>query len=700
MRALNKLWNSWRGLFRDPIQPFGIASVLLLVALAIAPAKDHFSEWHYYQHGYLRLIKNRRDAAVLQRHFEPGIHQIWLPDLGVVDRCETCHLGLTETSLGDIKMEPYSRHPVIPHSMQQFGCVMCHRGQGVATTVAGAHESALSSDGPILPAQYSEASCGQCHHAPLEGTPTLNQGRFLLARYGCVRCHTIKLPDGTSMQPADTPPPLSHIADKTTREWIYAWLRDPKSYAATATMPNFLLSDNDARDISGFLIANSVPEPGDTATLKPPKAGGSVDPTAGASLYGESFCASCHAMQNAAGNVVGGDLGPELTAIGTKVKPEWLTAWLRDPRNYDAGTPMPHYRFTDQQLALLTGFLESKTNTDLLANVHLDPATPAQIAHGKKLVEEYGCASCHEIRGVAKPDNYGPELSQIGSKPVAQLVFVKGMPETLPAYLSTKIKHPRIFGPGLHMPQFSFTPEQVDALTTALLSLTDRSVTLPAKLQIPTPQQTDYEPAGKAGQLMADLNCMACHRINGHGGTMAPDLSWEGSSVQKQWLDAFLKNPNTLRPTLIRRMPKFNLTDEERAELTDYIMTVYQNPDIDRDAMPLSGYSPDQVEHGRELFYGKYACQSCHMVDPAKDKGYIGPPLTEVGSRLNAEWIYLWLKNPQKLRPGTIEPNHDMSDDDARALTAFLMAQKGAGSQKTGTRTASVSASGTKGAGE
>jgi cytochrome c1 len=110
-------------------------------------------------------------------------------------------------------------------------------------------------------------------------------------------------------------------------------------------------------------------------------------------------------------------------------------------------------------------------------------------------------------------------------------------------------------------------------------------------------------------------------------------------------------------------------------------MTVYQNPTIDRDAMPLRGYLPAMVEHGRELFYGKYACQSCHMVDPAQDKGYIGPPLSAVGSRLNAEWIFLWLKNPQQLRPGTIEPDRDMSDDDAHALTAFLMMQTGSGNK-------------------
>ena len=55
----------------------------------------------------------------------------------------------------------------------------------------------------------------------------------------------------------------------------------------------------------------------------------------GASVYGESFCASCHAMQNAAGIMVGGNVGPELTRVGSKVKPEWLAEWLRNPKVYD-----------------------------------------------------------------------------------------------------------------------------------------------------------------------------------------------------------------------------------------------------------------------------------------------------------------------------------------------------------------------------
>jgi mono/diheme cytochrome c family protein len=664
----------WQRLFGDSVRAFGVVSLIFLLSMAIAPAKNFFSEWRHYQHGYLRLIRNRSDANTLQRHFQGGIQQVWLSELGVVDRCTSCHQGLKETGLTDITTQPYRRHPIIPHRLDQFGCTLCHRGQGAATTVAEAHSSTLAWEQPILPAKYVESSCGQCHRGQLPGTPQLNLGRNMLSRQGCVHCHTVRLPDGSAMKATDDPPSLSHIADKTTREWIFAWLKGPQAYATTATMPNFKLNDDEARDISAFLIANSASVQGDNVTIA---AKASNDPAAGTSLYGESFCASCHAVQNAAGNMVGGDVGPELTRVGSKVKLEWLQAWLRNPRVYDPPTSMPHYRFTDAQVATLAEFLLAKTDPDLLSNVHLDPPTREQIAHGKRLISDYGCASCHEIAGIKKPENFAPELSHVGSKPITQLIFLPGMPRTLPDYISGKIKNPRAFAPGLKMPQYSFSATQIDALTTALLSLNDRSYTLPPSLAVPAPPDTDYQPAGKAGKLMSDLACFSCHRINGRGGDMAPDLTWEGSSVQREWLIQFFRNPGTLRPALIRRMPRFNLTEDEIKELTDYIMTVYQSPEVDRDSMPLNGYSQGQIELGKELFYGKYGCQGCHIVDTKTDKGYIGPTLTHVGSRLTAAWIYRWMKNPQSLRPGTIEPNRRMSDEEARAMTAFLMSQKG-----------------------
>ncbi len=682
MKSVKQLISSvWRALFGDTMRAFAIVSVILMLTLAIAPAKDHFSQWHRYQNGYLSMISDRGDAISLRRRFEPGIQQIWHPEIGVVDRCETCHEGLKEASLADVTTQPFRKHPVIPHPLDRYGCTICHRGQGPATTVEEAHDSKLAGVDPILPARYIESGCGQCHQNALTGTPQLNLGRQYLAQYGCVNCHMVKTPDGTVMKATDNPPSLEHIADKTTRDWIFTWLKNPQAYAASATMPNYKLSDADASDLSAFLISSSKPQAGDVdATIIP--AAKNADPSAGASLYGESFCATCHAVQNAAGNLVGGDVGPELTRVGNKVKPAWLQAWIENPRVYDEHTLMPHYRFTPQQVAMLTGYLMSKSDSDYSTDAHLGTATPAQIAHGRKLVVELGCAACHTINGVKKPDNFAPDLSQIGSKPLAQLIFLPGMKQTLPTYIASKIKDPGSFGPAMKMPQVPVTDAQREALTTALLSLSDRSQTMPDKLRIAGFHQTTYEPAGHAGKLMADLACMSCHRINGHGSDMAPDLSYEGSAVQAQWLDSFLKNPNTLRPALTRRMPRFNLSDADRKTLTDYIMVAYQSPAIDPDKAPPAVNPPALVEQGRQLFYSKYACQSCHTANTNTDKGYIGPVLAQVGTRLQPAWIYAWLKNPQALRPGTIEPNQNISDEDARAMTAFLMTLKSAGKQE------------------
>jgi mono/diheme cytochrome c family protein len=677
MQLIRRVLSSvWRTLFGDPVQAFGFVSLALLLVLAIAPAKEYFSQWHGYQRGYLALIHDRGDAISLRRRFQPGIHQIWLPELGVVDRCTTCHLGLKEASLADVNQQPFRKHPVVPHSLDGFGCVICHGGQGEATTVSEAHHSEHAGEEPILPVRYIESGCGQCHQEALPGTPQLNLGRTMLARYGCVHCHAITRPDGTKVTATDYPPSLAHIADKTTREWVYSWLKDPQAYAATTTMPNYKLSDADAGDISAYLMSASTPRAGDTADPGV-KSAANIDPSAGPSLYGQSFCASCHAVQNAAGILVGGDIGPELTRIGNKAKPEWLAAWLANPRIYDEATPMPHYRFTPQQVTTLAAFLQGKLDSDYAPGVHLDGASPKQIAHGKKLIVELGCAACHEINGVEKPENFAPDLSTVGSKPMAQIVFLPGMEHSLSSYFGAKIRQPRAFGASVKMPQFALTASQTDALTTALLALTNRARSMPDNLRVAAIQETKYQPAGHAGKLITELACFSCHRINGRGGEMAPDLSWEGSSVQRQWLIDFFHNPNTLRPSLIRRMPRFNLSESDSKDLTDYILTVYQSPAMDPDLTLPTANAAGMVEHGRQLFYSKYACQSCHIADAKTDKGYIGPTLTEVGSRLTSAWVYTWLKNPQALRPGTTDPNQNLSDEDARDLTAFLMSLKG-----------------------
>jgi cytochrome c2 len=123
-------------------------------------------------------------------------------------------------------------------------------------------------------------------------------------------------------------------------------------------------------------------------------------------------------------------------------------------------------------------------------------------------------------------------------------------------------------------------------------------------------------------------------------------------------------------------MPKFNLSDAEIETLSDYMLSAYQASGFDSQALEASALSADAAARGKELFYSRYACQSCHTADFKKDKGYVGPSLADVGNRLTPVWIYKWLKNPRALNPSTMMPNPNLPDREARDLTAFLVTLK------------------------
>jgi len=67
----------------------------------------------------------------------------------------------------------------------------------------------------------------------------------------------------------------------------------------------------------------------------------------------------------------------------------------------------------------------------------------------------------------------------------------------------------------------------------------------------------------------------------------------------------------------------------------------------------------------------KYQCQSCHTIGGAG--GYVGPNLNNAGGWLTPAWIEAWLRNPQALIPGTAEPRRNFTEDEVKALTAYLM---------------------------
>jgi mono/diheme cytochrome c family protein len=685
---------------------FAIASVAFVAVLAVSPVKDYFEEWKRYEKDYVRFAQTRPDTKHLLADFHSGIDQIWLPEMKVVDRCTTCHQGITQTSLSDFSVaQPFRAHPVIPHSAKEWGCAICHRGQGPATEVAEAHETTLAWEQPILPTKYIQASCGSCHRGDIPQTPQLNRGRQLLSELNCAGCHRMQ----EIQRPAMLGPDLSNVGNKVTREWIYKWLKEPHVVVDASgntvvdgyeteeepRMPQFRLNDQEITALSAYLSSlKSHPfepykfDPRVVAALekRPDLA------ELGQERFRQMFCTTCHSLAVTRGDetkLIGGDIGPELTKVASKVNPDWLITWLRDPQSYLPHALMPRYQWSDEDLYKVTQYINEKlTDPDLLTNVpQLETASPQDIQLGQRLFLEKGCASCHALEGVSPQKDFGPDLSSLGGKNVSQLEFGSAtIPRNIVAYIQAKITDPLSVNTAARMPQYRLTPADLDAITTALLSMTGNpSSSGLERLIVPRPR-AEFRPAGAFGEVYERYKCYVCHRFNGYGGTLAPDLSFEGSRAQRQWTIDFMKNPQTLRPTLIFRMPQFNMTDSEAATIADYLGMASQSQFVSAAGANRKPFTPEMATMGKQLYDVKYQCQACHTI--GSSGGYVGPNLSNAGNWLNAEWIEQWLKNPQALVPGAIEPRRTFTDVEVQALTAYLLTLKQTGQPRTTTAAA------------
>ena len=120
--------------------------------------------------------------------FKVEVKQIHVEDAGLVDRCESCHLGirepvvLTAADMGGKRV--FVSHPdkalLTIHDPDRFGCTPCHNGNGLAvSSVEKAHGKYEHWLWPLFAKENSEAGCLQCHISDrvLDHAPVLTRGR-------------------------------------------------------------------------------------------------------------------------------------------------------------------------------------------------------------------------------------------------------------------------------------------------------------------------------------------------------------------------------------------------------------------------------------------------------------------------------------------------------------------------------------------
>jgi mono/diheme cytochrome c family protein len=173
--------------------------------------------------------------------------------------------------------------------------------------------------------------------------------------------------------------------------------------------------------------------------------------------------------------------------------------------------------------------------------------------------------------------------------------------------------------------------------------------------------------AGPFAAVADKYKCFVCHSMDGAGGTLAPDLTIEGSIVKRPWLMQYLTAPDVIRPFLVERMPKLNISPAEAETIADYFFAATRHDSIQA---PVERTKTGNAARGKTLYATKYNCKSCHTI--GKEGGYYGPPLDNVGNRLEPAWMHARLLDAHRFQSDSREPRLVDNETDAQDITEFL----------------------------
>ncbi len=481
------------------LRVFAVLSVLVLLALAAAPARSYFSEWRSAQRTYNQLARRAGLPEI-----PVAIRQIWRPELEVIDRCASCHLA-TDGAAPISGQSLFAAHPPIAHDPRQFGCTVCHGGQGRATSAAAAHGDVEHWDEPIFERGYAQAGCGTCHSGVRVGAAQLvDKGQKVVAETKCAGCHGAATAKGGA-------PDLSGIGLRGFRADWHAKHVERSASAAADAPPFTPLSDDEVAQVSEYLRAQI----------------GAPRLMAAKALVYRRGCRGCHRI-----NGVGGDDGPDLSNEGRKSAHDldfanisgphtlrsWLTEHFLNPPKVVPGSQMPNLSIPAAEADLLTLYtlsLRTRSIPEGLAprdRVRAERLGERDFATDGESLFGVFCAACHGPRGEGRtfltlkatfPAIGEPEFLAIADDDFLRKTINAGRPgRRMPAW-GTK--------------EGGLRPEEVDALVGHLRSLSPTPPTIEAVAAAPIDR-------AHGDALFAGL-CAPCHGQAGAGSAVAPPLA-------------------------------------------------------------------------------------------------------------------------------------------------------------------------------
>lgn len=169
----------------------------------------------------------------------------------------------------------------------------------------------------------------------VEKDPVVSEGQRLYRELRCYYCHAINGKGGR------VGPDLAKVADGENEEWLVKHLRDPQTVVPGSAMPKLHLLDEEITPLSAYI--KTLGE-GALFTEDAPQ------------LFAQ-HCAACHRLDKQ-----GGDVGPDLSLIGTARDRTYIKRYIIDPARLNANSSMPGFKgqLADVQIEDLARFLVSR----------------------------------------------------------------------------------------------------------------------------------------------------------------------------------------------------------------------------------------------------------------------------------------------------------------------------------------------------
>jgi len=618
-------------------------------------------------------------------NFKVEIKQIHVKEVDLVDRCESCHLGIREPvtiTKKDIGEQVFVSHPTKEllqiHDPERFGCSPCHNGNGVATTsITKAHGRNKFWLWPLYGKDNIEAGCQQCHAADLilEHAGILNGGKEIFRHRGCMGCHRFEGFDAEAEALLNNRQMIRKLeGDRKEDEKNIEQSTKDADAAEDNKEAQRLYARADALRQSISIIDNQMEQ---------------LDLQSKSLLREQKKVA------------------PSLKEVRMKIHKEWVPVWLENPHAYRPTTKMPAFRLDKEQKEAIAAYIWQSGVEGKLAS-----QTPGDVTRGKELFETRGCLGCHSVgegssllggsfaanlTRVGEKDNYeylvrwvhNPrertrpfcphEKKDIGPEDYAK----KGLPYVF------DLDHTQCPNDGHElqvqqmtvMPNLRLTWEESQDIASYLLTLKRPDASYPPAGYLDDPKLKE-----KGVFWVKHFGCAGCHEISGleEEGRIGTELTKEGSKPierldfallgheakhdewynHKGFFEHKLADPavydrgKVKAPLEKLRMPNFKLKSEEIREVTTFLLG-----SVDSNLPPHYFYGPkDQRKDIREGWWlvNKYNCMGCHQVrigqksvlsgltryrDPDW-KDQLPPTLVGEGARVDPNWLTRFLENP------------------------------------------------------